>query len=45
MCDSKGNILCFCHQYLYNLDLNSAYYDPKTRSMRENPLQEGIKDK
>ncbi|KAK7494226.1 hypothetical protein BaRGS_00014508 [Batillaria attramentaria] len=25
-------------KYLLNLDLNSAYYDPKTRSMRENPL-------
>lgn len=25
-------------KYLYNLDLDSAYYDPKTRSMRENPL-------
>ncbi|XP_076468426.1 pre-mRNA-splicing factor SLU7-like isoform X2 [Babylonia areolata] len=25
-------------KYLYNLDLNSAYYDPKTRSMRQNPL-------
>ncbi|EDO40937.1 predicted protein, partial [Nematostella vectensis] len=25
-------------KYLYNLDINSAYYDPKTRSMRENPL-------
>lgn len=24
-------------KYLYNLDLSSAYYDPKTRSMRENP--------
>lgn len=24
-------------QYLLNLDPNSAYYDPKTRSMRENP--------
>lgn len=24
-------------QYLRNLDLNSAYYDPKTRAMRENP--------
>lgn len=24
-------------KYLRNLDLNSAYYDPKTRSMRENP--------
>lgn len=28
-------------KYLINLDTNSAYYDPKTRSMRENPLQEG----
>ena len=27
-----------CLQYLYNLDVNSAYYDPKTRSMRENPF-------
>ncbi|XP_064601916.1 pre-mRNA-splicing factor SLU7-like [Liolophura sinensis] len=26
-------------KYLYNLDLNSAYYDPKTRSMRENPFR------
>ncbi|CAH0391152.1 unnamed protein product [Bemisia tabaci] len=25
-------------KYLRNLDPNSAYYDPKTRSMRENPL-------
>ncbi|CAM9099279.1 unnamed protein product [Chrysoparadoxa australica] len=24
-------------KYLYNLDPNSAYYDPKTRSMRDNP--------
>lgn len=24
-------------KYLRNLDLNSAYYDPKTRSMRDNP--------
>jgi len=24
-------------KYLYNLDVNSAYYDPKTRSMREAP--------
>jgi len=24
-------------KYLRNLDVNSAYYDPKTRSMRENP--------
>ncbi|KAM3581936.1 mRNA splicing protein, variant 2 [Umbelopsis sp. WA50703] len=28
-------------KYLINLDVNSAYYDPKTRSMRENPLQDG----
>lgn len=27
-------------KYLRNLDLNSAYYDPKTRSMRDNPLPE-----
>ncbi|KAL5108618.1 Pre-mRNA-splicing factor SLU7 [Taenia crassiceps] len=26
-------------KYLYNLDPNSAYYDPKTRSMRENPFE------
>ncbi|KAK5650426.1 hypothetical protein RI129_001455 [Pyrocoelia pectoralis] len=26
-------------KYLRNLDPNSAYYDPKTRSMRENPNQ------
>lgn len=30
-------------KYLYNLDPNSAYYDPKTRSMRENPLPENSK--
>ena len=24
-------------KYLYNLDPNSAYYDPKTHSMRDNP--------
>ena len=24
-------------KYLYNLDVDSAYYDPKTRSMRANP--------
>lgn len=27
-------------KYLRNLDSNSAFYDPKTRSMRENPYQE-----
>ncbi|XP_078589474.1 pre-mRNA-splicing factor SLU7-like [Branchiostoma floridae x Branchiostoma japonicum] len=26
-------------KYLLNLDPNSAYYDPKTRSMRENPYK------
>lgn len=30
-------------KYLYNLDPNSAYYDPKTRSMRENPLPDPSK--
>lgn len=25
-------------KYLINLDVNSAHYDPKTRSMREDPL-------
>ena len=28
-------------KYLRNLDLNSAYYDPKTRSMRDNPNPDG----
>ncbi|XP_023943047.1 pre-mRNA-splicing factor Slu7 [Bicyclus anynana] len=27
-------------KYLRNLDINSAYYDPKTRSMRDNPIPE-----
>jgi pre-mRNA-processing factor SLU7 len=27
-------------KYLLNLDVNSAYYDPKTRSMRDNPLKD-----
>lgn len=27
-------------KYLLNLDVNSAHYDPKTRSMREDPLPE-----
>eukprot|EP00921_Rhytidocystis_pertsovi_P002035 GHVQ01003460.1.p3 GENE.GHVQ01003460.1~~GHVQ01003460.1.p3 ORF type:complete len:409 (+),score=80.69 GHVQ01003460.1:4197-5423(+) len=26
-------------KYLFNLDVNSAFYDPKTRSMRDNPLR------
>lgn len=34
-----GIIFDFCFQYLYNLDPNSAFYDPKTRSMRENPYK------
>ncbi len=29
----------FLLQYLYNLDTKSAYYDPKTRSMKQNPLE------
>ena len=33
------NLFKFLPQYLYNLDVNSAFYDPKTRSMRENPFQ------
>lgn len=32
-------------KYLRNLDPNSAYYDPKTRSMRDNPYKDVIKDK
>lgn len=34
------NVGFFFIQYLYNLDPNSAYYDPKTRSMRQNPFKE-----
>lgn len=26
-------------KYLYNLNSESAYYDPKSRSMRENPFE------
>lgn len=32
-------------KYLRNLDIDSAYYDPKTRSMRENPNQDVDPDK
>ncbi|KAK3704840.1 hypothetical protein QZH41_016149 [Actinostola sp. cb2023] len=32
-------------KYLYNLDPNSAYYDPKTRSMRENPFKDNDQSK
>ena len=28
-------------KYLLNLDVKSAYYDPKSRSMRENPTASG----
>ncbi|WFD00681.1 mRNA splicing protein [Malassezia yamatoensis] len=31
-------------KYLYNLDVDSAYYDPKTRSMRDPALGNGIVD-
>ena len=31
-------------KYLRNLDSNSAYYDPKTRSMRDNPYKNTNKD-
>ncbi|UJR09489.1 hypothetical protein I4U23_013727 [Adineta vaga] len=31
-------------KYLLNLDANSAYYDPKSRSMRENPFDGTNKD-
>ncbi|KII63737.1 Pre-mRNA-splicing factor SLU7 [Thelohanellus kitauei] len=30
-------------KYLYNLDENSAFYDPKSRAMRQNPLEDSIK--
>ncbi|KAH3706704.1 hypothetical protein DPMN_066092 [Dreissena polymorpha] len=32
-------------KYLHNLDVNSAYYDPKTRSMREDPFKNTGKEK
>ena len=31
-------------KYLLNLDVESAFYDPKTRSMRENPFEGSGKD-
>ena len=31
-------------RYLHNLDTNSAYYDPKTRTMRANPYEHTGKD-
>lgn len=30
-------------KYLYNLDPNGPYYDPKSRSMRENPFAVSLK--
>ena len=33
------SLLCVL-QYLFNLNLDSAHYDPKTRSMRDNPFVE-----
>ncbi|UYV79477.1 SLU7, partial [Cordylochernes scorpioides] len=30
-------------KYLLNLDINSAYYDPKTRSMRDDPFSESVR--
>jgi pre-mRNA-processing factor SLU7 len=46
--DCNWNILTFRNlriredtaKYLLNLDVNSSHYDPKTRSMREDPLPE-----
>jgi len=32
-------------KYLYNLDPHGAYYDPKSRSMRENPFKNVIEPK
>lgn len=29
-------------KYLYNLNSDSAHYDPKSRSMRENPFEVSI---
>ncbi|ORZ24417.1 Pre-mRNA splicing Prp18-interacting factor-domain-containing protein [Absidia repens] len=31
-------------KYLLNLDTDSAFYDPKTRSMRDNPLKDNPED-
>ncbi|CAI9732650.1 Hypothetical predicted protein [Octopus vulgaris] len=31
-------------KYLYNLDPNSSFYDPKTRAMRENPFKNSGKE-
>uniref|UniRef100_A0A0M3HLX2 Pre-mRNA-splicing factor SLU7 n=1 Tax=Ascaris lumbricoides TaxID=6252 RepID=A0A0M3HLX2_ASCLU len=42
ICD-KSDLECLAQpedtaKYLYNLDPNGPYYDPKSRSMRENPF-------
>ena len=31
-------------KYLYNLDVDSAYYDPKSRAMRDNPFADTGRD-
>lgn len=42
--NANTNFLYLLSQYLRNLDPNSAYYDPKTRSMRENPYSNAGKN-
>lgn len=42
--NTNTNFLYLLSQYLRNLDPNSAYYDPKTRSMRENPYSNAGKN-
>lgn len=37
-CLLKSNSREDTAKYLYNLDPNGPYYDPKSRSMRENPF-------
>jgi len=49
-CSNRSSDICygnfiFIFQYLHNLDVNSAFYDPKTRSMRENPFKLGFINK
>lgn len=42
--NANANFFYLLSQYLRNLDPNSAYYDPKTRSMRENPYSNAGKN-
>ncbi|XP_048633167.1 pre-mRNA-splicing factor SLU7-A-like [Brassica napus] len=35
---STGTVREDTEKYMLNLDINSAHYDPETRSMREDPL-------